>query len=169
LSLGINFSALLEKELFSYLDDFRNNYKSFYEYLEVKLSDLLNKGNNEDSGCFIPNEEEESIIIQAYENVQNLIEKINPEKFQFEIDIHNDDHFDVLKNIFFMYTKNKWSFIYSKTFYEIKKYFNNIVKKEDIDERNKDNSIKLNDNKKKEVNKEYEKKTEIFDKLDNFI
>ena len=143
LSIGINFSALLEKELFSYLDDFRNNYKSFYEYLEVKLSDLLNKGNNKDSGCFIPSvEEEKESIVQAYENVQNLIEKINPEKFQFEIDIHNDDHFDVLKNIFFMYTNNKWSFNYSKTFYEIKTFFNNIAKKEDIDERIKDNSIK---------------------------
>ena len=100
----------------------------------------------------------ESIIIQAYENVQNLIKKIKPEKFKFEIDIDNDDHFDILKNIFFMYTNNKWSFNYSKTFYEIKTFFNNIAKKVDIDERIKDNSIKLNDNKKKEVNKEYEKK-----------
>ena len=139
LNIEINFSCLLEKELFTYLED-KKEADSFYEYLKKKLNSLKENNNIYEMNNLLSNDDddndddEKEIIDEGIENVSELIKKLNPLNFQKGIDFDNierDGDINVFKNIFLLYKQNKWRFNLSCEFKEINEFFNNFEKEKD--------------------------------------
>jgi len=189
-----NFSCLLEKELFTYLDE-RGEDPSFYEYLNKKKIKLLKEA--DETLNFENEEKEEEIIDDGIDNINILIENLNLINFQNGIDIENNEHLMTLKNIYLLYKNNKWRINFSNMFYETNKFFEDFEEKCDDEIETEDtsliNSSKIScysdyestkekerksiqifssiaeNNQVKEIEIEYNQEKKILDRLDNFI
>ena len=162
----INFSCLLEKELFTYLDEEGIAF-SFYDYLNKKLKSIkktFDEIEGETLYLFENEKEEEDIIKDGIDNINMLIEKFTLEN---GIDIEVEEEEEHLKQIYLLSKNNKWRINYSNMFYESYNFFKDFGKEKSNNGEEADESENLLS--KSSNNIELIKEKKIRDTLNNLV